>query len=343
MSSQAATYLMLTVLCQLLEEAQSIYGVLDTLISFQSATMKLILRIAQQFNVESCGDVASGAAVTAAVNAFTDAVSNRLDSSTTNTNPVWLAANNLNAAIDARLQFLNCMRGTMVFGTGQFGAALVNAAELVSNIKNLAQLFPDLQQEIQALNLGNLTGANGQNYSALTALVQGIQCLLLNCDNPMVQAVAQDTLTTFQQKLDAANSKVVTMASLDQVPTAAANARINNRISQVASVLAAIKNVLSLNIQALCSSDSPATQQALNAQRQGAAGVQFGSTPGGAVNPTVQYGQNPPPSIGVGQLQQAIIVNTAFFSPPPGAANVPSSSTPFANNLPGQGFTPSVH
>ena len=334
---------MLTVLCQLMEEAQSIYGVLTSLINFESGTMRLILRIAQQFNVEACGDVASGAAVTAAANAFQDAVSNRLDSDSSNTNPMWLAANNLNSAIADRQQFLTCMRGTMIFGGGQLGAALVNAAELVANIKNLAQLFPDLQQEIQSLNLANLTGTNGQNYSALSSLVQGLQCLLLNCNNPMVQAVAQDTLTTFQQKLDAANSKVVTMASLDQVPTAAANARINNRISQVASVLAAIKNVLNINIQSLCASSSPAGQQQLNQQRQSAAGVQFGSTPGGAVPPVVQYNQNPAPSLGVQGLQTAIVVNNVFFSPPPGAANAPNTLTPFSNSNPGQVFVAPGH
>jgi hypothetical protein len=338
MSNQAATYLMLTVLCQLMEEAQSIYTILDTLINFETSTMKLILSIAKQFNVESCGNVTSGAAVTSAINAFISAMNTRLNSSVTNTNPVWLAANNVNEAITERMQFLNCMRNTMIFGSGRFSTALVDAAQLVSNIKNVAQLFPDLQQEIQSLNLANLTGTNGQNYSALTALVQGIQCLLLNCGNPLVQAVAKDTLTTFQQKLDTANSKVVTMASLDQVPTAAANARINNRINQVASVLASIQNILSLNIQSICSSDTPAAQQQLNQQRQSAPGTSFGSAPAASNAPIVQYGQSGAPSPGVQALQQAIIVNTQFFNPPPTAANPPSSPTPFANTNPTQVF-----
>lgn len=337
-SSQAATYLMLVNLCSLMDKAQMLYKGIDTVLNFESALMKKLLAMIQLFSLGRCGDPTSGIQVEYAVTNFLTASAQRLNNTTKGHCPsnaaLQITGKELEEAIKRREQFLNCMMDALSLGVKEIRQALAlitGGYALFTNIRQMARNYPELEKELRSLNLRNMLGLDGREYSALESLLQAVQCLLLNCNNPLVQSIGKNTLETFRPQLDRRSTGAVNMSSFDQIPMTAASARTNNRLNQISRVAAAITAVLNLDVNKLCAIDTPQSQTDQNRQRTEAAGASFGSTPKTPVKPD-PLSPNPASALQTQAIAKAIVINGPIYAaptqsnPPPFAAGTGTSS-----------------
>lgn len=337
-SSQAAAYLTLTNLCSLMNKAQMLYKGIDSVLNFESALMKKLLAMIQLFSIERCGDPTTGIQVEYAVTNFLAASAQRLNNTGNGHCPsnaaLQVTGEELNNAIKRREQFLNCMLDALSLGVAEIRQALALVSggyALFTNIRQMARNYPELEKELRALNLRNMLGLDGREYSALESLLQAVQCLLLNCNNPLVQSIGKNTLETFKPQLDRRSTGAVNMSSFDQIPMTASTARTNNRLNQISRVAAAITAVLNLDVNKLCAIDTPKSQAEQNKQRTEASGASFGSTPTTAVKPDPLL-PNPEAAAATRAFAKSTVVNGPIYNaptqanPPPFAAGTGTSS-----------------
>jgi hypothetical protein len=219
------------------------------------------------------------------------------------------------------------MKSHLFFGLDKMGTAIstvANGAALLHSIKTIASQYPEIAKEMRSLNFKNLLGFQQEEYSALEVLLKSVQCLLLNCDNPMLQSVGRDLNVSVNTQLANRKSTAFTMATLDDIPQVAARARGNQRTLEILQSLASIRSLLNLDLSFLCSVSTPDQQLSANLGRTSAPGKVIGSATTGSVAPTAVAGGNTGVTPAVAALGDALIIQSQLYP----AAPSPSASVP---------------
>jgi|GEM_PF-5609224 len=317
LSSQVSAYLVLANLCVLMQRTPTLYRTIDRILSFESGTMRLILDLVNRFDVTICGNPQSGQMVELALQNYLRAADMRLRQDVLpDSTQLAQAARQLKEACDRRLKFLHCMKTQLFFGLDKMAAILstiTNGLALLSNIKSLAANYRDVEKELRSLNFKNLLGIEAEEYSALDILLKSVQCLLLNCDNPLLQSVGRDMVQVFGPKFNRKKSRIFNMSSLDDIPTIAAKARSNRRIQQIQRVLGAVQGILNLNTNQLCNSIDADKEREANVHRSNASRAVFDNVPVTSVRPTDVPGGYTGPTKAVRDLGDALVVQSVLF------------------------------
>jgi hypothetical protein len=329
-SSQLASYLVLTNLCTLMRRVPLLYATIDRILTFQSATMRTILDLASRLDVSSCGNPKSGFQVLFAVQNFLAAADKRIRQDvSSNDTQLTETAKRLRQACDKRIEWLNCVKSHLFFGNekmAQILSTINNGAALLNNLKDMASGYPFVKQGLTQLNFKNLLGLGETEYSPAGIMLKAIQCLLLNCDNPLLQDVGKDMVDLLEPEFKRERNKEFVMGSLDGIPNVAAKARSNRRIQQILRVLGAVQGILNLNTNQLCNSLNADKEREANVRRSAASRAVFDSVPVTSVRPSNVPGGNAGPTRAVKELGDALVYESILFP-----AEEKPSATPFGN------------
>ena len=316
-TSQLSAYLVLEVLCAFMRRIPSLYSSIDRILRFETAALRLILDMANRFNVENCGEPTSGYQVGEALKNYLRAADMRLRQDVPRDSiQLNKAGQKLKLAIDTRLKFLECMRSNLFFGNEKIAnifSAVANGRALLSNISSLASKSKDTLEAAKSLDFKRLLGLDNTAYSPADVMLKALQCLANNCDNPMLSKLNRDAQEVLDQDRERERAKNFDMSELDRIPSVSAKARSNRRLQQVVRILGSVQGILNLNTNQLCNSIRADKERERNVRRASSSRAVFGDTPVSSVRPSNVAVGNTGPSAGAAQVADALVVQTTLF------------------------------
>ena len=278
-SSMVGAYSILAVLCPLMNTIPKIFNIIQDILDVQQGFAAELQAIIDLFDVTPCGDPQGGAVVITLIDNFLLACQNHSNrrsiddpsNAINSTTDLQAAATALNIAIKQRETFLYCMKSHLGLGIGQLEVALSVASDAVAieeNIAGLATQFSDLYETLKTADLSRLLGTNGQSSSALDTLIKAVQCLVLNCDNPVISKIANNVLNQVQDSYDIADSQTISMGTFDGIPAVGKKCIDNDRLQRLLNVIDQINQLLNLDFSTLCTTPTNAPGSVTATQTQ---------------------------------------------------------------------------
>lgn len=296
LSSQVSAFVVLSSLCALMQRAPAVYNAIEQMLRFESNIMRTIQGLVSRFDPSTCGNPQSGEKVIFALQNYLNAADARLREEVLTNEALNTTGRDLLACIRERETFLLCMRSRLSLGLEGLTAgieAIANGRAILVNLRALAARFPEQAAEMRRLNLKRVFGLEKESYSVTEAFLKAAQCLLANCDNPTIQEIMPGMVQEVAKKYENRKTDFFDMASLDNIPKIAARARSNRRIQQIMRLLAAIKGILNLDTNQLCTARDADQARESNVRRSSAARSMFGTVVRDPVIPTQSGATSP--------------------------------------------------
>jgi len=266
MSSQAAAYMWLTILCRVMQLLPGTFNFIDRILAGQGAVMRVIMAVVERFDAGQCAGTTDpkrgGQRIIAQVNDLMRASQNRIAGLPGAQQEIAIAIKELRLAISDRQKFLVCMKQHMFFGLEQLMAvfsAISNAVALYQNLKQILNTFANLKDAVMNLRLSDLLG----DSSAIGLIIKGIKCLVANCDSPVLNTLSVEVLERIEPDASTQESKSTNMKSFDGAPRVAAKIEDNQRIAKIIKLIGMINDIMNMNFNDLCTDDEKAKKQSM--------------------------------------------------------------------------------
>lgn len=261
LASQGTNYVALSALCFIMERTQSIQNAITRLVDFNHAMLRAIERFVGYYKGSDCGSDEGAAAIDDSIQSFLRAVDARLRGQGPADRVLTARGREVLRRIEAHEKFLVCIRDRMFLGQEEIlgpAMAVTNAYATVKNIIALVKRVPELYDRITSLELLNLDEDGLADRSALDAIVQGLQCLVLRCDNPWVTSIASKAQKQFEAVRDESDAQSLDIGSLEELATASRKSSLSAGFAAFMKLYENVQKLLNLDLTLLCDIDTTA-------------------------------------------------------------------------------------
>lgn len=261
MTSQASAYVILTQMCYVMQRAQSLYSGIDALIQGNNRFLQMFEAFIGYYQGAQCGDEGGAIRIQQALTSYANVVESRLSGQIVGNQKIARAAHNVVQQIEGHEKFLTCMKECLFMGDKKVMGIASTAMDVVSAAKNIAALvhqYSDLAETMKTMDLNKLLGTDEYaEYNALDAIMQALQCLVLQCNNEQFKTLFQEAQTQFGKDFDKKKAKALTVGSLGEVPKMAQNVVQNQRIQAMTRLINSLKKLTAgPSIKDLCNVDA---------------------------------------------------------------------------------------
>lgn len=252
-ATQANAYVVLTSLCFVMDKMQKLFTGVNSILSANDRIMQSIKKFVRSYGVNVCGDPYGAEDINNNVKEFMRVAEARLGGQVRTNRPVQEAYKGVMLALDKHEKFLLCMRREI----NNFLKYLGMSTQLIAALVNLVALFRTAYQLYYAVRSLDLMALFKFRWTLsraniLDVLLKALQCLVLQCKNPYMTALAKSAAARFQSQKSAEQAKAVTMAAMDEGPSVAQKMGNNNRLTALFRLIQAIQKLTSMNIEDLC-------------------------------------------------------------------------------------------
>jgi hypothetical protein len=216
-----------------------------------------------------CPGAQGGDEVIATIKAYEAAIRDRINGGSTSNQQVIVAGQNAVRRIEEYEKFLACFKTELFFGNkalesivSAIGTALATyqtLKALINQIKMIIRLYPQMKEVYKNLDMAKLLGIDAVSYNGLDTIVAGLQCLVLQCDNPAIASLASMAGQQFQDQFAKKRSDAITMGTLDEVPKTGLVSIILKRVQAVMRLMQLIQQITGANLNDLCAIKTQAT------------------------------------------------------------------------------------
>lgn len=272
MSAQASAYVILSALCTIMQKTTAVYGVLDRVLAGESKVVNFVKGFTEKLKTE-CPSSQGGAQVVASTAAYVRALEDRLNGVTKSNDLVVNAAQTMLRRIEEYEKFLTCFKKQLFFGSETLAAIITTLANavaayrtaraIVQQIKMVIRLYPQIKSMFKNLDLARMLGLDGLEYNALDTIVGGLQCLVLQCDNPFVTDLASTAAQQFRNEFGKRRAEAITMGSLDEVPKTGLLSVILKKVQAIQRLVQLVNQLTNFNIKDLCNIKTPVSASPL--------------------------------------------------------------------------------
>lgn len=286
-SSQAGAYVVLSGLCFIMEKTDSAYRVLQGVLS---ANNRIVASIKAMLNDLSGSDCPSPplrgeqtvedktdpdnpkknftyleSGVVLAVDAYLKAAQDRVAGGNTKQRAlVWRGQRALEA-VEQQEAWLRCFKSHLFLGN----EAVMSAVSAVSNgisllkntigaIRGIMKQYSAVRAMLRNLDMKKLFGLDGERYNVYDTLMEAIQCLVLRCDDPSLEALLNRARTTFIPEVDKTKAQAVTMGALDDIPKTSMEAQANQSVQAIFRLISSLQALTTVDLKKLCAIENKA-------------------------------------------------------------------------------------
>jgi hypothetical protein len=268
MSSQATAYVVLSAICTIMQKSNSIYATLDKVLAGESRVVKFLQDYLNKLETQCPGHL-GGAEVIASISAYESAIKDRLNGGSTSNRSVISAGQIAIRRIEEYERFLACFKSELFFGNdtletivSAIGTSLSTYQtmnSLISQIKMVIRMYPQMEDVYKKMDLAKLMGIDAAGYNALDTITAGLQCLVLQCDNPAISNLASLAAQQFQDQFARKKSEAITMGTIDDIPKTGLISILTKRVQALMRLMQLIRQITSADLTDLCAIKTAAT------------------------------------------------------------------------------------
>lgn len=259
--SQAAAYVVLTALCSIMQKSTTVYATLDKVLAGESRVVKFLQDFLNKLKTK-CPGSRGGDEILVTVQAYERAIRDRINGGSTSNEQVIRAAQTAIRRIEEYEKFLACFKTELFFGNkalesivSAIGTALQAVQTLrfiVNQIRMVIKLYPQMKDLYKTMDIAKLLGLDGAHYNALDTIVAGLQCLVLQCDNPAISSLASTAAQQFQDQFTKKRSNAITMNTIDEGNKTGLLAIVNTRVKAMLRLMQLLQQITGANLNDLC-------------------------------------------------------------------------------------------
>jgi hypothetical protein len=260
-SSQAAAYVILTALCTIMQKTSTIYATLDKVLAGESRVVKFLQDFIGKLQTQ-CKGSQGGDEVIVTVKAYDAAIRDRLNGGATTNEYVVRMGQNAIRRIEEYEKFLACFKSELFFGNkaletivssiGQALATYQTLKAIVNQIKMALRLYPQMKEMYKTMNLARMLGLDAAGITALDTIVAGLQCFVLQCDNPAISSLATMAAQQFQDQFAKKKSNAITMKAIDEDTKTGLLATVVTRVQAMMRLMQMLQRITNADLNDLC-------------------------------------------------------------------------------------------
>jgi hypothetical protein len=244
-----------------MQKTSTIYSTLDKVLAGESRVVKFLQDFLGKLKTK-CPGSAGGMEVITTVQAFDKAIRERMNGGEVSNEQVVRAGQAAIRRIEEYEKFLACFKNELVFGNKTLGAIVAAIGQalatyqtikaLINQIKMVIKLYPQMKAAYASMDLARMLGLDAAGLTALDTIVAGLQCLVLQCDNPAISSLTNLAAQQLRDDYAKKRSNAITIQSIDEQSKTSLISTITKRVQAMMRLMQLIQQITNANLNDLC-------------------------------------------------------------------------------------------
>jgi hypothetical protein len=236
---------------------QRLYSAIQAILQGNDRLLQMINRLVAKLELDGCGDPTGATAINAAVEDLYKAAEDRLNGIARDNTALFERYKVLLSAIDRHERFLRCFDDMLDNILKQLTGGLIGTKIIaaLSNMVRMAKTLGSLHDALKNLKF-SIADKAAPDYTLYDALYRGVQCILLQCNNPFITQRLKGVNDELARRKAISFGGALTLGSLQENTGLGGKTGNNARLQALLRLIQALQRLTSLDLETLCNIDA---------------------------------------------------------------------------------------